>query len=489
MNQQLLKEQFCPAKSIHSAIREKLNPILLSAILFVYLLSATANVYGKKPAWVDKRPNPRDYYIGIGLANYTDNAEEDLRRATENAFNDLAAALKVQIESRTTDIAREEAGISTEIMDYRVETTVSAVLEGVEIVDRWSENAKKEGYWVYVRLSKIMLAEKARLKRENAKNLAYDNYKRGMKSIATGAAGAGLRAFIEGYVNLIEYSNEPIEVIDNGRSIVLSAALFQNIGDLLSGLKLTPVNSASLSGRFQKSLDLPLKLKMTLNSAGKVVPASGVPVKFEPVNISMKLDTEANTDASGIAESKVYRLIDQKDKQHVTATVDLYGILTSVVSDSILAKIIMNSMSGFNLPSTTFEIDVSNVIITDIYDIDDNSQKSMINLIKQSIRDGLTSELGVAFSDDINKSNFTLSVKVFTEPSPPNQFGISITYANYTFTMRDNKSGDVIYSKVLERVKGAGLDESSSRKKALMKGVNTFKTEIAAEIIALLDKI
>ena len=171
MNQQLLKEQFCPAKSIHSTIREKLNPILLSAILFVYLLSAAANVYGKKPAWVDKRPNPRDYYIGIGLANYTGNAEEDLRRATENAFNDLAAALKVQIESRTTDIVREEGGISTEIMDYRVETTVSAVLEGVEIVDRWSENAKKEGYWVYVRLSKIMLAEMERLKRENANNL------------------------------------------------------------------------------------------------------------------------------------------------------------------------------------------------------------------------------------------------------------------------------------------------------------------------------
>ncbi|MCH7619427.1 MAG: LPP20 family lipoprotein [Candidatus Marinimicrobia bacterium] len=489
MNQQLLKEQFCPAKSIHSAIREKLNPILLSAILFVYLLSATANVYGKKPAWVDKRPNPRDYYIGIGLANYTGNAEEDLRRATENAFNDLAAALKVQIESRTTDIAREEAGISTEIMDYRVETTVSAVLEGVEIVDRWSENAKKEGYWVYVRLSKIMLAEKERLKRENAKNLAYDNYKRGVSSISTGSVGTGLRAFIEGYVNLIEYSNEPIEVIHNGKPIVLSSTLFQSIGDLLSGLKLTPVNGSSLSGRFQKSLDVPLKLRLTLDSAGKAVPASGVPVKFEPVNISMRLDTAANTDASGFAESRVYRLIDQKDKQHVTASIDLNGILNSVVSDTILAKIIMNSMSRFNVPSATFEIDVSNVIISDFYDIDDNRQGAMLNLIRESIRDGLTSELSVAFSDDVDKSNFTLSVQVFTEPSPPNQFGISITYANYTFTMKDNKSGDVIYSKVLEKVKGAGLDEKSSRKKALMKGVNIFKTEIAAEIIALLDKI
>lgn len=489
MNQQLLKEQFCPAKSIHSTIREKLNPILLSAILFVYLLSAAANVYGKKPAWVDKRPNPRDYYIGIGLANYTGNAEEDLRRATENAFNDLAAALKVQIESRTTDIAREEGGISTEIMDYRVETTVSSVLEGVETVDRWSENAKKEGYWVYVRLSKIMLAEKERLKRENAKNLAYDNYKRGISSISTGSVGTGLRAFIEGYVNLIEYSNEPIEVIYNGKPIVLSSTLFQSIGDLLSGLKLTPVNGSSLSGRFQKSLDVPLKLRLTLDSAGKAVPASGVPVKFEPVNISMRLDTVANTDASGFAESRVYRLIDQKDKQHVTASIDLNGILNSVVSDSILAKIIMNSMSRFNVPSTTFEIDVSNVIISDFYDIDDNRQGAMLNLIRESIRDGLTSELGVAFSDDVDKSNFTLSVQVFTEPSPPNQFGISITYANYTFTMKDNKSGDVIYSKVLEKVKGAGLDEKSSRKKALMKGVNIFKTEIAAEIIALLDKI
>ena len=185
----------------------------------------------------------------------------------------------------------------------------------------------------------------------------------------------------------------------------------------------------------------------------------------------------------------MYRLIDQKDKQHVTASIDLNGILNSVVSDTILAKIIMNSMSRFNVPSATFEIDVSNVIISDFYDIDDNRQGAMLNLIRESIRDGLTSELGVAFSDDVDKSNFTLSVQVFTEPSPPNQFGISITYANYTFTMKDNKSGDVIYSKVLEKVKGAGLDEKSSRKKALMKGVNIFKTEIAAEIIALLDKI
>jgi len=244
MKQRAPKMQFYPAKSVHSATRKKLNPILLSVILLAYILSSTINVYGKKPAWVDKRPNPRDYYIGIGLANYTGNAEEDLRRATENAINELAAALKVQIESRTTDIAREEAGISTEIMDYRVETTVSSVLEGVEIVDTWSEKAKKEGYWVYVRLSKIMLAEKERLKRENAKNLAYDNYKRGMNSISTGSAGTGLRAFIEGYVNLIEYSNEPIEVLDNGKPIVLSSTLFQNIGDLLSSLKLTPVNGA-----------------------------------------------------------------------------------------------------------------------------------------------------------------------------------------------------------------------------------------------------
>ncbi len=443
----------------------------------------------KKPVWVEKRPNPPDYYIGIGLANFTGNAEEDMRRATENAYNDLSASLKVQIESRTKDIVREEAGISTEIMDYQIEVRVSSVLEGVEILDTWSGKAKKEGYWVYVRLSKRLLAEKERAKRENAKKLAYGNYKRGKQSVSSGLIGAGLRSFIKGYVNLIEYSSEPIEVLEYGKPIILNSALFQSIGDVLTGLKMQTENSSSLSGRFQQSLETPLKLSLVFKGSDGAIPASGVPVRFNPVNISMLLDTTTNTDASGIAQSNVYRLVDKKDKQYITAYVDLNGILKSVVTDTTLLKILVSSMLRFNIPSTTFEIDVLNVIISDTYAVDSDNQDAAITLIKESVREGLTSGLGIAFSDETDNSDFALTVQVFTEAVPPNDFGISISYANYTFTMKDNHTGEVIYSKVLEKVKGAGLDENASRRKALMKGAAIFKEDIAAEIIALLDKI
>ena len=75
---------------------------------------------------MSNRPISSEYYIGIGIANYTGNIEDDLRRATENAQNDLAAALRIQIESTTESIGTESRDISTDIMIVGVEDDVTA---------------------------------------------------------------------------------------------------------------------------------------------------------------------------------------------------------------------------------------------------------------------------------------------------------------------------------------------------------------------------
>jgi len=466
-----------------------INLLFQSNLTGVGLESAASNALKKKPSWVLNRPNPRDYYIGIGIATHTGNLEEDMRRATSNAYSDLAAALKVHVESRTEDIVREENGITTEIMDYKVETTVSSLLEGIEVVDTWSEKAKKEGYWVYVRLSKVMLAEKEKIKRDNLTTIAHDNYNSALKSISAGSITSALRLFIDGYVKILEYENDPIEVQDRGRKIILNTALLQGAERLLLSLQLNAANASNLAGIFQQPLDEQLEVKAEFVANGNAIPVSGLPIKFQPVASKMHIDTVGRTDKDGISKSTVYRLLDSKRIQHVSASLDLEKIIKSVSTDSTLTMLASHSMSSLNLPTVVLEIKVSNLIFRDIFEFENIERRATRNLIKEGVRGAMTQQLGVVFTDKSEKSNYIIRIHGFTESASPNDFGFFFSFANFTFTIEDHKTGEVIYSKVLQRIKGAGMDENSANKKAILNGINKFKTEVIDEISVLLGSI
>ena len=468
----------------------------MNSLLILFIMSAfgcssnySNSIADNKPAWVRNPPRSSDYYIGIGIANYTGNIEEDLRRATENAHNNLAASLRVQIESSTENIVTESSEISTDIMNYHVKSSVDMVLEDVEIVDTWTKKAKKEGYWVYVRLSKRLLREKARIKKENAKNLAKSNYQRGNESLSAGMIGSALSSFIEGYANIIEYLNEPLKVNYDGQPIVLNNALTQSIKEVLHGLKLTKLNDAVIEGQFQRSLSTPLKVILDYEGTNMSPSTSGIPVAFQPVDIKMDLQTAVIARNDNIARSTVYRLTDEKDVQYVIAKIDLGKIVSGSTEDKELENIILKSLSNLPNPSVTFKIDVANILMTDTYEFDSNVPKDAVNIIKESVRDGLTKSLGIAFTDNSARSNFSLEVKGISESLPANEYGIYFSYISYTFTLKDNQKNEVIFSNVMNRVKGAGLSESLALNKAIMNGTTKFKKELLKELTSVIEKL
>ena len=73
------------------------NSIALVALIFLsagLLYSAP-----KKPGWVKKRPNIKGYYIGIGIAEKTKGYKDYLRQAKNNALNELASEITINISS------------------------------------------------------------------------------------------------------------------------------------------------------------------------------------------------------------------------------------------------------------------------------------------------------------------------------------------------------------------------------------------------------
>ena len=95
----------------------------------------------------------------------------------------------------------------------------------------------------------------------------------------------------------------------------------------------------------------------------------------------------------------------------------------------------------------------------------------------------------IAFTETSAGSNYNLIVSGISESLPVNEFGIYFSYISYTFTLRDNQKNEVIYSKVLNRVKGAGLSESLSLNKAILNGTTIFKKDLLKELISVIEEL
>lgn len=109
-----------------------------------------------KPDWVSD-PEQQGYYVGVGSAD-SDNRAEDRPVAEARARADLASRISANIRSEL-EVATSETtaeGASQEVTE-NVTQSVEANLQDIETVDTYY--CPGEGYWVYVRLSKMRWEE------------------------------------------------------------------------------------------------------------------------------------------------------------------------------------------------------------------------------------------------------------------------------------------------------------------------------------------
>jgi len=135
-----------------------------SWILFLFFLLFVPSLYAKKqPQWIFNPPGGDTYYLGVGAATGKNKAE-GYQVALERAKSNLAADISVHIVSTSSDLFRSTKsnssyGDESESQDQVVEQYeqnmsqfVEKNLKDIEVVDSWY--SKKEGTWVFVRLSK-----------------------------------------------------------------------------------------------------------------------------------------------------------------------------------------------------------------------------------------------------------------------------------------------------------------------------------------------
>ena len=120
----------------------KLSQILTISLIFSFLLS-------NEPNWVQKDLMIKTFH-GIGVVSKY-NSENYIQTAKNNALNDIASEISINISSELVDIMIEQSGMSEEQSRSEIQALTKADLEGYELVDTWDNGNE---YWVYYKLSK-----------------------------------------------------------------------------------------------------------------------------------------------------------------------------------------------------------------------------------------------------------------------------------------------------------------------------------------------
>lgn len=126
--------------------------------LFLIILTASFSLYSQsEPDWISKFPYSSDYYTGIGSSN-TGNRSDDYNLALERARLNLAAEISTSVTAETVLETRDSSsGDYEETFTEKMNQVVEQHLKELEIVDTWY--SRSQGYWVYLRLSKVKWSE------------------------------------------------------------------------------------------------------------------------------------------------------------------------------------------------------------------------------------------------------------------------------------------------------------------------------------------
>ncbi len=116
------------------------------------------------PAWVKSRPISSFEYIGIGKATKRGAADEYQKMARNNALNDLASEIEVNVSSNSLLYTLEHDDRFSESYTQSIMTSSDLKLEGFEVTDSYEDDSY---YWVYYKLNKATYEEiKAQWKKE-----------------------------------------------------------------------------------------------------------------------------------------------------------------------------------------------------------------------------------------------------------------------------------------------------------------------------------
>ena len=451
----------------------------VALLALIFLSAGLLYSAPKKPGWVKKRPNIKGYYIGIGIAEKAKENKDYLRQAKNNALNELASEITINISSKIMDKITIQSGLSESEFRSEIQSTTKSSLENFEHVDTW-EN--KTEYWVYYRLSKSKYEEGKRLKLEKAMNLSKDLFSKAKREETGNNPSSALNYYKQAFNPIRNYMTEALKTDFEGSEIFLSNEIYTSLQSLIGRIEIKPERST-----LPAKVGRPLKEGYLIHAIytddnGAEHDAFNLPLKLSFLRGSGDMVEQVYTDARGVAKVTVSKITSTDKIQIIKSVLDLMIPAENDTSSRIIIKL----LSSLSIPGANVILNVSGMTVF-LESSEVNLGKPLeIKSITAKFKNWLTGR-GFTFVDEMGEAD--LAIRFTVETREGNTiYGQFVAYADMEFSAIDLSSGEESYSNALTNVKGIQLDFEKAGLKALDNTFEKMSERILPEFIATVQR-
>jgi len=439
--------------------------IVVSIILIAEFLASD-----EKPLWIENYPYNLDYYIGIGYSAKSNNDYEN--EAKNNAINEIASQIEINISSETIHNLIEKNGRIDELLKKQIQTSTRQSLESVEILDKHENNNE---YWIYCRLSKEEYKKQKKNELNKAINNSLDLFARARKSEKEYSISKALSQYIESLIPIEKYINEPLEVKFSNQNILLFNEIYTSIQDILNNISLNPQKS-----QYNAKMGNPLKESIIISANYNNIKISNLPMKFSFIKGSGELGLNSKTDNSGKIVCRIDKITSPDKIQIVKAEIDIMTLYPKYNQSPVIVAVV----ESFKIPITKVIINVEGMTVFIQY-TEKNFGKDIDSPTIEPILKEKLSEYGFSFVNEISEADIMITLEADTRKGSRYE-GMYPAFADVSISIIDMRSGEEIFKDKIFNIKGFHSNYMNAGLKALQKSANKINSEMLPKFIDIL---
>jgi hypothetical protein len=415
------------------------------------------------PSWVKNRPVDPEFFIGIAVASKTTFPTSFALVAQNNALNEMAGQIDVQVKSNSMLFSFEDKGTFTDEYKEFIQVKANQQITNYEQVDSWENESE---YWVYFRLSKAQYRQDKQAKIDQAINQSTALVGLAERQESNGDLNVAMKTYFEALEPIKTYLGEPLQVMYQGEDIYLGNYIFSKMSALsyiFTVKPFTPVISSIWGGSIAQS---DLKFIVEDDSAR---PISGVTLQFV-YSEGIIRPREDVTNSMGEASSEIRKISSTKSLQEVQGFVDFSALLGDQKKDEIYELI----LKRLHQPMASLSISVNSPVmfvnsIEKSFD-ETNGTKLQTAFISQA------SILGFRTTDQAKLADLIVNIDVNTTKAGIS-YDLHNVLLNGTVTIT-NQNNQILYQENFKNIKGVSNSFTNASVVAYEKAIDFVREKV-----------
>lgn len=422
-----------------------------------------------RPAWLKGETTMRGYYTGIGRA-VKDGTNNYIQVARKSALEDLISQIKVTVSSTSIlSIAEENRKDFRERYEQIIQTTAADDIEEFEEVGSYED---ANNYWVFYRLSVARYREIKEAQKRNAVTLSLDFVRKARAAETSRDFLQALGFYMQAMRSLEKYLGEAIPVTIEGQEVLLTNEIYASLQRLLNAIHVRITPPELVVSRRIMLKDQALLVYANYHD-GK--PAAGVPLHAMFIKGAGEVHPSYRTDEKGSARISLTAITSREREQTLKVTVDAE---TLSGGNSEIMKLVLATLT---VPSATLLLQVQRPAV---YIVSDEKSLGVSRDDKplSSRLKNLLATNGFEFTSDRQSADLVLDVQAYSEKGAVSG-SIYVTHLSGVIRVLSASDGKEIYTGVLDRVRGFGLDYNRSSQDAYSKAIEIIEKERFSELL------